>query len=120
MEYFHNDPSNPWNLSNTVNAALVIKEGVVWESTSRRGLEKLDILKDNIVRIRPVPDAVSTLENEIRALYYDKDRKVLMLGNKSSCIFMNYDNGRQEKITQDSQRTRRATTGSARRTTACF
>ena len=26
-----------------------------------------------------------------------------MLGNKSSCIFMNYDNGRQEKITQDSQ-----------------
>ena len=103
VEYFHNDPSNPWNLSNTVNAALVIKEGVVWESTSRRGLEKLDILKDNIVRIRPVPDAVSTLENEIRALYYDKDRKVLMLGSKSSCIFMNYDNGRQEKITQDSQ-----------------
>ena len=103
VEYFHNDPSNPWNLSNTVNAALVIKEGVVWESTSRRGLEKLDILKDNIVRIRPVPDAVSTLENEIRALYYDKDRKVLMIGNKSSCIFMNYDNGRQEKITQDSQ-----------------
>ena len=103
VEYFHNDPSNPWNLSNTVNAALVIKEGVVWESTSRRGLEKLDILKDNIVRIRPVPDAISTLENEIRALYYDKDRKVLMLGNKSSCIFMNYDNGRQERITQDSQ-----------------
>ena len=103
VEYFHNDPSNPWNLSNTVNAALVVPEGVVWESTSRRGLEKLDILKDNIVRIRPVPDAVSTLENEIRALYYDKDRKVLMLGNKSSCIFLNYDDGRKEKVTEDSQ-----------------
>ena len=103
VEYFHNDPSNPWNLSNTVNAALVIKEGVVWESTSRRGLEKLDILKDNIVRIRPVPDAVSTLENEIRAIYYDKDRKVLLLGNKHSCVFLNYDDGRQEKVTQDSQ-----------------
>ena len=103
VEYFHNDPSNPWNLSNTVNAALVIKEGVVWESTSRRGLEKLDILKDNIVRIRPVPDAISTLENEIRALYYDKDRKVLLLGNKHSCVFLNYDDGRQEKVTQDSQ-----------------
>lgn len=103
VEYFHNDPSNPWNLSNTVNAALVIKEGVVWESTSRRGLEKLDILKDNIVRLRPVPDAVSTLENEIRALYYDKERKVLMLGNKHSCVFLNYDDGRQEKVTHDSQ-----------------
>ena len=103
VEYFHNDPSNPWNLSNTVNAALVIPEGVVWESTSRRGLEKLDILKDNIVRIRPVPNAVSTLENEFRAIYYDKERKVLLLGNKSSCIFMNYDDGHQEKVTQDSQ-----------------
>ena len=103
VEYFHNDPSNPWNLSNTVNAALVIQEGVVWESTSRRGLEKLDILKDNIVRVRPVADAITTLENEIRALYYDKERKVLLLGNKSSCVFMNYDDGRQERVTQDSQ-----------------
>ena len=103
VEYFHNDPSNPWNLSNTVNAALVISEGVVWESTSRRGLEKLDILKDNIVRIRPVPNAISTLENEIRAMYYDTERKVLLLGTKHSCVFLNYDDGRQEKVTQDSQ-----------------
>lgn len=44
--YFHNDPSNPWNLSNTVNASLELPEGVVWESTSRRGLEKLEILKE--------------------------------------------------------------------------
>ena len=103
VEYFHNDPSNPWNLSNTVNAALVIPEGVVWESTSRRGLEKLDILKDNIVRVRPVPDAISTVENEVRALYYDKERKVLLIGNKNSCLFLNYDDGRREKVTHDSQ-----------------
>lgn len=103
VEYFHNDPSNPWNLSNTVNAALAISEGVVWESTSRRGLEKLDILKDNIVRIRPVPDAVSTLENEIRAIYYDTQNKLLLLGSKNSCIFLNYDDGRRATITHDSQ-----------------
>ena len=103
VEYFHNDPSNPWNLSNTVNAALVISEGVVWESTSRRGLEKLDILKDNIVRIRPIPDAVSTLENEIRALYYDSQEKLLLLGNKNSCVFLYYDDGRRATITHDSQ-----------------
>jgi len=103
VEYFHNDPGNPWNLSNTVYAALATKEGVVWESTSRRGLERLDIITDNFVRIRPVQNATSPLENEIRALYYDKERKVLMIGNKNSSIFMNYDDGRQEKITQDSQ-----------------
>jgi streptogramin lyase len=28
---------------------------------------------------------------------------VLLLGNKSSCVFMNYDDGRQERVTQDSQ-----------------
>ena len=87
VEYFHNDPSNPWNLSNTVNASLELPEGVVWESTSRRGLEKLEILKNNIVRIRPVPDATSTLENEIRAMYYDKQRKILLLGNKYTTLF---------------------------------
>ena len=88
VEYFHNDPSNPWNLSNTVNAALELQEGVVWMSTSRRGLEKLDILKNNIVRVRPVPNATSTLENEIRAMYYDSQRKLLLLGNKSNCLFL--------------------------------
>ena len=103
VEYFHNDPSNSWNLSNTVNAALVISEGVVWESTSRRGLEKLDILKDNIIRIRPVPNAVSALENEIRAIYYDAEKKLLLIGNKNSCLFLYYDDGRQFTITHDSQ-----------------
>ena len=33
VEYFHNDPINPWNLSNTVNARLEMNDGVVWEST---------------------------------------------------------------------------------------
>ena len=103
VEYFHNDPSNPWNLSNTVNAAFVLPEGVVWESTSRRGLEKLEILKNNIVRVRPIPNAVSTVENEIRAMYYDKENKLMLLGNKSSCIFLIYDDGRQATVTHDSQ-----------------
>ncbi|MBQ8989533.1 MAG: hypothetical protein IJ067_07565 [Prevotella sp.] len=103
VEYFHNDPSNPWNLSNTVNASLELPEGVVWESTSRRGLEKLEILKNNIVRVRPVANATSTMENEIRAMYYDSQRRLLLLGNKSSSLFLIGDNGTQTVITHDSQ-----------------
>lgn len=102
VEYFHNEPSNPWNLSNTVNAALALPEGVVWESTSHRGLEKLEILRNNIVRVRPEPDAISSVKNEIRAPYYDKEEKLLLLGNKNSCIFLNYDDGRRSTITHDS------------------
>ena len=102
VEYFHNDPSNPWNLSNTVYAALELPEGVIWESTSRRGLEKLELQKDNIVRIRPIPNATSPTENEIRAMYYDTQRKLLLIGNKHSTLFLNYDDGRREVITKDS------------------
>lgn len=101
VEYFHNDPDNPWNLSNNVHAALELPEGVVWESTSRRGLEKLEIQKNNIVRVRPIPHATSTLENEIRAMYYDTQRKLLLLGNKSSSLFLYYDDGTQSTITRD-------------------
>ena len=101
VEYFHNDPTNPWNLSNTVNAALELPEGVVFESTTRRGLEKLEILKNNIVRERPVANATSTVENEIRAMYYDTHRKLLLLGNKSSSLFLYHDDGTRTTITHD-------------------
>ena len=101
VEYFHNDPSNPWNLSNTVNASLELPEGVIWMSTSRRALEKLEILKNNIVRVRPIPNATSTLENEIRAMYYDKQRKLLLLGNKSNCLFIYHNDSLRTTISHD-------------------
>lgn len=103
VEYFHNDPSNPWNLSNTVHASLELPEGIVWESTSRRGLEKLEIQKNTIERKRLVENATSTLENEIRAMYYDSKRHLLLMGNKNSCLFLDYDNGQRTTITKDSK-----------------
>lgn len=103
VEYFHNDPSNPWDISNTVYASLELPEGVIWESTSQRGIEKMELLKNNIVRIRPVPNASSTEENEIRAMFYDRERKLLMLGNKRSSLFLYYDNGQKTIITHDSK-----------------
>ena len=103
VEYFHNDPSNPWNLSNTVQAVLELPEGVVWESTNQRGLERLEILKKNILRVRPVPHATSTMENEIRAFYYDKERRLLLFGNKSGQLFIYHDNKSQTIITRDAK-----------------
>ena len=103
VEFFHNDPENPWDISNTVYASLELPEGVIWESTSNRGIEKMELVKKNIVRVRPVPNATSTEENEIRAMYYDKDRQLLMLGNKRSSLFLYYDNGQKYVLTKDSQ-----------------
>ena len=103
VEYFHNDPSNPWNLSNTVNAQLELPEGVVFESTSRRGLEKLEILKNNILRKRLIPNPTSNLENEIRGLYYDTRRKLLLLANKANTLFVIREDSSRTLITQDSK-----------------
>lgn len=91
VEYFHNDPSNPWNLSNSVNAHLEMNDGVVWESTNRRGLEKLEILKNTITRTLLVPETDFPMDNETRALCYDKNRKLTFICNKRGCIFI-YDN----------------------------
>lgn len=103
IEFFHNNPANSWDIPNTVYASLELPEGVVWESTSDRGLEKLELLKNNIVRVRPVADATSTEENEIRAMYYDKQKQLLLLGNKRSSLFLYYDKGQKSVITHDSK-----------------
>ena len=102
VEYFHNDPINPWNLSNTVHATLALQDGIVWESTSRRGLEKLEILKKNILHEKLIPNATSNLENEVRALYYDPQKKLLLIGNKASSLFLIDGNGQRTIITHDS------------------
>lgn len=90
VEYFHNDPSNPWNLSNSVNARLEMNDGVVWESTIRRGLEKLEVLKRTITRTLVLPDSDSPMDNEIRAMCYDKQRHHTLIANKHGSIFI-YD-----------------------------
>lgn len=87
IEYFHNDPSNPWNLSNTVNARVELPEGVVWESTSRRGVDKLEILNKTIDRIQIDPNDGPSPTNEVRAMYYDGQRQQLLLANKNGTIF---------------------------------
>ena len=102
VEYFHNDPSNPWNLSNTVNARLEMNDGVVWESTIRRGLEKLEVLKRTISRTLVMPESDQPMDNEIRGMCYDKNRHLTFLCNKRGRIFVYKDDGTLlTTITQD-------------------
>ncbi len=103
VEYFHNDPVNPWNLSNTVNTRLEMNDGVIWESTNRRGLEKLEVLKKTIERRLVMPGAPSPMDNEIRAMCYDKKLHRTFLCNKHGSIFVYDDNGNLlTTITHDS------------------
>ena len=101
VEYFHNDPSNPWNLSNTVNAMLVTSEGVVFESTTQRGLEKMELINNTIERVKLVPDASESLENEVRGILYDKARKQLLISNKAGKLFVIKDDGTRTVLVKD-------------------
>ncbi len=102
VEYFHNDPSNPWNLINTVYATLELEEGVVFESTGRRGLEKLEIRNNTITLEKLIDNPQSNLANEYRAMYYDRERYRLLIANKESCIFIfNNDGTVSQTITHD-------------------
>ena len=103
VEYFHNDPWNPWNLSNTVNASLEMGEGVIWESTSRRGLEKLEIQKNTIERIQLHPEEGPSLANEVRALLFDSRRQQLIIANKMGEVFFYLPNGSCKIISKDSK-----------------
>ena len=103
VEYFHNDPSNPWNLSNTIGANMEM-DGVIWLSTIRRGLEKLEVLKNTITRTLLMPESDQPMDNEVRGMLHDPKRKVTLLANKRGKIFV-YDKDMQviDVITHDSQ-----------------
>ena len=101
VEFFHNDPANPWNLSNTVNAFLELNEGVIWESTSRRGLEKLEILKNTIDRVVLYPNEGPSPHNEIRAMLYDDRRRQLVFANKSGTIYFKRENEAARTLSAD-------------------
>ncbi|MGN1229277.1 MAG: two-component regulator propeller domain-containing protein [Prevotella sp.] len=89
VEYFHNNPANTWDLSNTVAAYLALPEGVVFESTSRKGLEKLEIQKRTIERRKLFDDsAIENNENETRAMYYDAHYNVVLIGNKKGSLII--------------------------------
>lgn len=103
IEYFHNDPTNPWNLSNTVNANLELDEGVIWESTNRRGLDKLEIQNNSIPRTLLMPESTAPTDNEVRALCYDAKRHKLLIGNKNNALFVIGDNGSRTVISHDSK-----------------
>lgn len=95
IEYFHNDPAMTWSLSNTVIAYIVQPGGVIFESTSRKGIERLDLLNKTIERILPFGNGEETAVNNIRTLFYDKEQRLLLVGGKAGKIGMIADGQKQ-------------------------
>ncbi len=101
VEYFYNDPSTAWCLSNAVGCFNVSPEGIVWESTSRHGLERLEIIKPTIALIKPFGTQEKRYVNNIRAIHYDTHNRMLMVGSKNSELLITDRNGLQTMLQTD-------------------
>ena len=101
VEYFYNDPSTAWCLSNAVGCFNISSEGIVWESTSRHGLERLEIIKPTIALMKPFNAQEERYANNIRAIHYDAVNGLLMVGNKNSGLLITDRSGRQTLLHTD-------------------
>lgn len=86
IDYFHNHPDVPDDLSNVVSAVEISSPDVVWVTTSRRGADKLSIINKKVERLQLEKEASSLLANDIRALYLDND-SILWVAAKSGIIY---------------------------------
>ncbi|NDW13631.1 helix-turn-helix domain-containing protein [Bacteroides sp. 214] len=86
IDYFHNNPDIPNSLSNVVSVAEISSPDMVWISTYTRGVDKLSIINKKTERVLLKKSASSMLDNEIRALFLDKD-SVLWMSTKSGVIY---------------------------------
>lgn len=102
IKYFHNNPDNPWNLSNTLTAYLPMPHGVIWMSTIRRGLEKLELFSNHISRYKLEPDATSYDANEIRAILQDRKSGKLFIGSKAGKLYI-FDKGKRTVTDKNSE-----------------
>lgn len=89
IEYFHNNPDNPWNLSNTVLCFTVLPENVLFMSTSRRGLDMIELYNNRIEHFTVVGEEGIYGANETRAIIWSKRKHAILIGNKLGDVYCN-------------------------------
>lgn len=88
VEYFHNEPGSPdhW-FSNIISCKYLDPEGVLWQCTSDRGIDKI-IFQRNDFNYKPlVVNTLNKSDNEVRAIFND-DSNRLWLASKSGKVYL--------------------------------
>ncbi len=93
LDYFHNDPSKPGDMSNVVLQFAVTSPDVVWLSTHQRGIDRVTSV-DNRVSHTWIKDSPSSLvDNEVKSFFLDGDTTVL-IGTKAGYLYRYSASGR--------------------------
>jgi signal transduction histidine kinase/ligand-binding sensor domain-containing protein/DNA-binding response OmpR family regulator len=79
FDYFFNKPEDlERKFSNMVSTIYFDPSGIMWMSTNDGGINKIILQRENFQQQFLIPDAKNKLENEIRALYSDKKKRLWM------------------------------------------
>lgn len=97
-EYFHNNPSNPWDLDNRISCFLATADGTVWESTTNRCLERLTLCRNTVERILPFKTEEGINNNDVRAMCWDDERQRLLVSTRTG-LFASVTDGKTRPIT---------------------
>lgn len=86
LDYFHNDPEKPGDMSNVVLQFDVSSPDVVWLSTHQRGLDRVTSV-DNKVSHTWIKDRPQSLvDNEVKSFFLDTDT-TLLIGTKAGELY---------------------------------
>ncbi|SHG63290.1 Signal transduction histidine kinase [Flavobacterium fluvii] len=96
FDYFFNKPGDEnQKFSNIVSSSYFDPLGILWISTNDRGINKIIFQKDNFQQYILTPGTKNKSENEIRAVFNDKDNR-LWLGTKAGKLKV-YQNNQELK-----------------------
>ena len=91
FDYFYNKPgTTDRRFSNTVSTKYFDPSGILWLSTTDGGIQKVIFQQDSFQQQQLVSNAFNALQNEVRALYTDKNGRLWMASKSGELnIFRN-------------------------------
>lgn len=86
LDYYHNDPQKPGDMSNVVLQFAVSSPDVVWLSTHLRGIDRVTTVDNKVKHLWVKNRPSSLVDNEVKSFYFDGDSTVL-LGTKAGYLY---------------------------------
>jgi signal transduction histidine kinase/ligand-binding sensor domain-containing protein/DNA-binding response OmpR family regulator len=88
LEYFFNEPGDPGRkFPNLIHSAMSDSQGNLWVCTVSRGLEKITFFPGQFKILQPRPGSLNHSENEVRALFEDKNH-LLWVATRDGVVYL--------------------------------
>ncbi|MDO9373283.1 MAG: two-component regulator propeller domain-containing protein [Ferruginibacter sp.] len=95
VEYFYNQPGSPnRKFSNIVGVRYFDPEGVLWFTSSDRGIEKIIFQRKDLDPALLVNQTSNKTDNDVRGIFNDRKNRI-WLASKSGTVYLQTPDGKQ-------------------------